>query len=183
MLRICGLALASVLLLVQSTGAAAPAARPQSPQPQSAQAQSPRAQAPASKLALEAVEVEPKTAKADTLCRLRARIRNGGDAIASGLVFRVKLDGRELGVYRDQIFLDPIAPGETRAIPLYSFWTTESTRPAPADGTIDVEVSLIEARWTRAEKDADGTLVWSDLGEVEGLPLVATYALELGPSS
>jgi hypothetical protein len=135
----------------------------------------------ASKLAFEAAEVEPKAAKADTLCRLRARIRNDGDAVASGFVFRVKLDGKELAVYRDQIFLDPIAPGEARAIPLYNFWTTESTRPAPADGTLDVEVSLIEARWTRGEKDAEGTLVWSDLGAVEGLPLVATYSLKLGP--
>jgi len=134
---------------------------------------------PASKLVLEAVEVEPATAAPDTLCHLRARIRNGGDAVASGFVFRVKLDDQELGVYRQQVFLDPIAPGETSSLRLYSFWTTETGRPAPASGRIAVELSLVEARWMRAEKDAEGVLVWQDLGAVEGLPLQARYTLEL----
>jgi hypothetical protein len=138
------------------------------------------AQAPAaSKLVLEAVEVEPAPAAPDTLCHLEVRIRNGGEAIASAFAFRVRLDEHELAVYRQQIFLDPIAPGETRSLRLYSFWTSETGRPAPASGQLTVEVSLHEARWMRPEKDPEGVLVWKDLGAVEGLPLQARQTLEL----
>jgi hypothetical protein len=132
-----------------------------------------------SQLVLETIEVEPKTAAPDTLCHLDARIRNGGKAVASSFAFRVKLDQRELGVYGDHLFLDPVEPGETRSLPLFSFWTDETGRPLPESGRIVVELTLVEARWMKEEKDSDGVLVWSDLGAVEGLPQTASFTVEI----
>jgi hypothetical protein len=138
-----------------------------------------RRQAAAGTLVLEAATVEPKSAGPDTLCHLSARIRNDGKATASGFGFRVELDDREVGVYRDHLFMDPVEPGEARVLPLFSFWTEETGRPLPENGRIVVEVTLLEARWMKEEKDADGTRVWSDLGAVAGLPQTATFTVEI----
>jgi hypothetical protein len=124
-------------------------------------------------LRLEAVLVKPAVARADTLCHLEARIANGGARTASAFAFRLALDGHDIGAYRDHLFMDPIAPGETRTLTLWSFWTNETSRPLPASGTLAVELTLESARWMKVEKDADGVSVWSDLGAVEGLPQTA----------
>ena len=137
------------------------------------------AQQASPKLVLEAAEVTPGTAAADALCQLRARIKNTGQAIASGFVFGVKLNEHEMGVYRNHVFMEPIQQGETHSLRLYGFWTSETGRPLPAAGDLVIELSLLEARWMKAEKDAGGTLVWSDLGAVEGLPLVTRQTLKL----
>jgi len=130
-------------------------------------------------LVLEAAEVTPRTAAADVLCQLRARIRNAGTQVASAFVFAVELDGHEVAVYRNHVFMDPIEPGETRSLRLYGFWTNETGRALPASGGLSVELTLVEARWMKAEKDAEGTLVWRDLGAVEGLPQVARQTVEI----
>jgi hypothetical protein len=130
-------------------------------------------------LALEAAVVRPITAAPDTLCHLEARIRNGGMEIASNFAFGLKLDGQEVGAYRDHLFMDPIAPGETRVLPLLSFWTNETARPLPASGTIRVELTLEGARWMKQEKDAQGVRVWTDLGAVEGLPQTASASVAI----
>jgi len=121
-------------------------------------------------LRLEAAVVKPAVAAPDSLCHLEARIRNAGSATASMFAFRLKLDTHDVGAYRDHLFMDPIAPGETRTLRLFSFWTNETSRPLPASGTLAVELTLESARWMKDEKDAEGTRVWSDLGAVEGLP-------------
>jgi hypothetical protein len=130
-------------------------------------------------LALEAAVVRPTTAAPDTLCHLEARIRNDGKEIASSFAFRLKLAGHEVGAYRDHLFMDSIAPGETRVLPLFSFWTNETGRPLPASGTIGVELTLESARWMKQEKDAGGVRVWTDLGAVEGLPQTARASVAI----
>lgn len=137
------------------------------------------------KLVLEAAEVTPAKAPADALCQLRARIENGGSAVATAFVFALKIDGKEIAVYRNHVFMDPIDPGETRSIKLYGFWTSETGRPLPASGNLTVELTLQEARWMKMEKDAEGAGVWQDLGAVEGLPQTARRTVELvrAPSS
>ena len=121
-------------------------------------------------LRLEAVLVKPTAARPDSLCHLEARIANDGRETASAFAFRLKLDAHDIGAYRDHLFLDPIAPGETRTLTLFSFWTNETSRPLPANGTLAVELTLESARWMKSAKDADGVRVWSDVGPVEGLP-------------
>jgi hypothetical protein len=137
------------------------------------------AQPPAPKLVLEAAEVTPRSASAEALCQLRARIKNTGQEIAAAFVFAVKINGREVSIYRNHMFMDPIEPGETRSLRLYGFWTSETGRQLPAAGDLIVEVSLVEARWMKAAKDAEGTIVWTDLGAVEGLPQTARQTVEL----
>jgi hypothetical protein len=137
------------------------------------------AQQPSPKLLLEAAEVTPSRAPADALCQLRARIKNAGQSIAAAFVFAVEINGRAILTYRNHVFMDPIKPGETRSLRLYGFWTSETGRPLPANGDLAVEVSLVEARWMKAEKDAEGTLVWSDLGAIEALPQTARQTVEL----
>ena len=102
----------------------------------------PAAAQEASSLTVEAVTVEPASPGPDTLCKLTVKVANGGDRTASQLDFQVKINGQELPVYRNQLFMFPVSAGETVDIPLYNFWSTETSRPAPADGKLAIEVTL-----------------------------------------
>ena len=128
------------------------------------------------------VTVEPESPAADTLCRLRVRLRNTGEQIASRFAFAVSLNGQDLGVYRNQVFMYPVPPGTTEEISLYNFWTTETSRAMPADGKLRVEVTLKEAVWTRSEMETDekGEIeVWTPQGPVENLPTSAAVTLQM----
>lgn len=147
-----------------------------------AQAQEEGAEPPAPLLTVEEVIVEPSSPAADTLCRLRVKLRNRGDKVASRLGFTVRLNGQELGVYGNQLFMYPVPPGAVEEIPLYNFWSTESSRPMPAGGKLKVEVTLTEAVWTKSEmeKDDQGEIeVWTPLGAVPGLPVGSSVTLEM----
>lgn len=133
-------------------------------------------------LTVTGIIVEPERPAADTLCRLRVRLTNAGDEIASRLAFAVSLNGQDLAVYGNQIFMVPIEPGTTQEVSLYNFWTTETSRPMPADGKMRVEVTLKEAAWTRVSEEADeeGPIeVWSPVGPVEDLPSSASITVEM----
>jgi hypothetical protein len=147
-----------------------------------AAAQEEGGEAPRPLLTLEAVMVEPTSPAADTLCRLRVKLRNSGEQIASQLGFAVSLNGQDLGVYGNQLFMYPVAPGATEEIRLYNFWTTETSRSMPADGKLRVEVTLKEAIWTRVEMETDeeGEIeVWTPIGPVESLPVKAEVTLQM----
>ena len=67
-------------------------------------------------------------------------------------------------------------------IALYNFWTSESGRPAPADGRVEVLVRLREARWvevSEVEEDGETVEVWTPVGDVAGLPQTVSVTLEL----
>lgn len=147
-----------------------------------AMAQEEGGEAAAPLLTLEEVSVEPASPAADTLCRLRVKLRNNGDQIASRLGFAVSLNGQDLGVYGNQLFMYPVAPGATEEISLYNFWTTETSRAMPADGKLRVEVTLKEAVWTRVEMETDeeGEIeVWTPIGPVDDLPVKAAVTLQM----
>jgi len=142
-----------------------------------ARADEPAAAAAASALRVAAIEVEPESPGPDTLCRLRVRIANAGERDAASLGFTVRVDGVELPVYRNQLFVQRIPAGATETVALYNFWSTETSRPAlPADGKLRVEVELREAQWMQIG-DEDGVEVWRPLGAVEGLPVRAERVL------
>ena len=133
-------------------------------------------------LEIEQIVVEPSKPAADTLCRLRVKIKNAGEKIASRLGFAVSLNGQDLGVYGNQLFMFPVAPGTTQEVSLYNFWTTETSRAMPEDGKLRVEVTLQEAVWTQVstETDEDGEIeVWTPIGPVENLPTAASIVLEM----
>jgi len=128
---------------------------------------------------VESVRVEPANPGPDTLCRLTVTLANRGERIASQLGFRVELNGESLVVYDNQLFMYPVPPGETTDIPLYNFWTTETSRPdMPAGGAYEVAVTLREAQWTDISVDEEGVEVWKPLGPVEGLPVTGSVTLE-----
>lgn len=134
---------------------------------------------PPSPVVVESVRVEPPAPGPDTLCQLTVTLANRGDKTASQLGFRVELNGQSLTVYDNQLFMYPVEPGEATEIPLYNFWTTETSRPdMPADGTYEVAVTLREAQWTDISLDEEGVEVWKPLGPVEGLPVTASVTLE-----
>ena len=129
--------------------------------------------AAASPLTLATVTVTPPNPGPDTLCQLRVEVKNGGDRIASQLAFAVKVNGQELPVYKNQLFMQRLDPGKASTVRLYNFWTTETGRAAPADGKYRVEVTLASAQWyTVATKDA--VEEWTPQGAVPGLPVTAT---------
>jgi hypothetical protein len=130
-------------------------------------------------LTLESIRVEPAAPGPDTLCRLRVTLRSSGDRPASALEFVVKLNGRELPAYKDRLYLQAVAPGGTREIRLFKFWSTEVGRPAPADGKLALEVTLARAAWMQKETK-DGAEVWTPASPVEGLPVTRSVTLQMG---
>ena len=129
-------------------------------------------------LTLEAVVVEPAAPAVDTLCTLRVEVKNGGDKVASQFGFRIKINDAELPVYSNQLFMYPVQPGESLEIPLYNFWSTETSRPLPADGQLNLEVTLLEAEWMKIEME-DDVEVWTPQGPVENLPSAQTVTLPM----
>lgn len=136
----------------------------------------------ASKLSIAAVHVEPAQPAADTLCRLRVEIKNDDERIASQLGFDVTINGQQLPVYGNHLFMFPVSPGGTSELALYNFWSTETSRPLPASGKLEVEVTLREARWMDIS-DEDGTEVWTPLGDATGLPVSASVTLKMAKSA
>lgn len=134
---------------------------------------------PRPRVTVEAVTVEPEEPGPDTLCRLTVTLRNRGDRVASQLGFAVTLDGQALPVYGQQLFHHRLEPGATAEVPLYNFWTTETSRPAPADGKLTVAVTLEEARWVEISEDDEGVEVLKLRQPVAGLPSAASVELEL----
>ena len=131
---------------------------------------------------LESIEITPASPGPETLCRLTATVRNTGDQDVYSFGFDVELNGRALPVYRKQLFLQVIEAGESEVVALYNFWTSETGRPAPADGNLEVLVRLREARWvevSQVEEDGEAVEVWTPAGAVSGLPQMVRRALKL----
>lgn len=135
-------------------------------------------EAAAPALVLEEILVDPESPGVDTLCKLRVRIRNDGSKTASQFGFTVKINGQELPVYGNQLFMYPVEAGSSLEFPLYNFWTTETAREAPADGKLRLEISIDEAEWMKIET-IDEVETWTPLGPVEGLPAAAAKTLTM----
>lgn len=139
--------------------------------------------APAATLSIEEIVVEPEKPGADTLCQLRIKVKNPGTDVASQFGFGVKLNGQDLGIYGNQLFMFPVEPGATSELKLYNFWTTETSRAMPKDGKLTVEVSLKEAQWMKIETDEEDVEVWTPLGAVPGLPVSKSITLAMDTGS
>ena len=129
-------------------------------------------------ITLEGIRVDPADPAVDTLCKLNVEIKNSGDRTVSQFGFSVKINDAELPVYLNQLFMYPVEPGTSLEIPLYNFWSTETSRPAPADGKLNIEISLREAEWMKIEMEED-VEVWTPLGAVENLPSSRTVTLTM----
>ncbi len=130
-------------------------------------------------LSIDEIVVTPDKPGADTLCQLRVKLGNQGEQPASQLAFQVKVNGQDLSVYGNQLFMFAVEPGKENELKLYNFWTTETSRPdMPKGGKFTVEVTLTEARWMRIGDDEDGVEVWTPLEDVAGLPVSKTITLE-----
>ena len=130
-------------------------------------------------LSIETIAIEPAAPAVDTLCRLRVTVKNAATATVSALAFRVAINGTDLEVYKNQIFMDRLDAGAATEVVLYNFWTTESRRPPPADGKLRLTVELLEAQLLAITTEDDGTEVWT-LGEaVAGLPVSKELGVKL----
>ena len=129
-------------------------------------------------ITIESITVEPAAPAADTLCKLRVTLNNKGAEIAAQLDFKVKINGQDLPVYRNQIFMFPLQAGQTGEIKLYNFWSTETSRPMPKNGKLELEVALVSAQWTKISMQEE-VEVWEPLGEVGGLPQSSSVTLEM----
>jgi len=137
-----------------------------------------RAEAPKPMLTLEAVKIEPASPRPDTLCRLTVTLKNAGAQTASSLEFVVKVNDQELPAYKKRLYLVPVGPGATREVRLLNFWSSETGRPAPANGKLNVEVTLARASWAQ-KGSRDGAEVWTPAGPVEGLPASKNVTLTM----
>lgn len=129
-------------------------------------------------ITIESISIEPSSPAADTLCKLKVTLQNHGTEIASQLDFKVKINDQDLPVYRNQIFMFPLAAGQKGEIELYNFWSTETSRPMPKDGKLEVEVTLAAAQWTKVAMEEE-VEVWTPLGEVAGLPNSKSVTLDM----
>lgn len=129
-------------------------------------------------LSIEEVTVVPADPAVDTLCKLSVKLKNGGERTASLLAFSVAIDGHQLPVYDTELFAFPLDPGATTEVPLFNFWSSETGRPAPADGELTVEVALTEARWVKIEMEEE-VEVWTPVAPVEGLPVADSVTLKM----
>lgn len=152
------------LLLATATAAQDPAAE--------------KAKPAAPPVTVEAVVVEPSTPGPDTLCRLRVKLRNAGQETASLFGFRVSVGGHELPVYEKELYAFPVKAGETAELRLFNFWSSETGRPAPGNGQLEVEVALTEAQWVKIEVVED-VETWTPLGPVPGLPSSESVTLKM----
>ncbi len=141
---------------------------------------------PASPLQIASITVTPAKPGPDTLCQLKIELANSGDKIASQLAFAVRLNGQNLGVYGNQVFMVPVPPKGKETVELFNFWTTETSRSMPADAKMKVEVELLEAEWmsitTEREGEGEGAReveTWRPLGAVEALPVTRSVTLEM----
>lgn len=133
-----------------------------------ARAESPGAE-PRGPVTVESVRVTPAAAGPETLCQLHVVVRNAGPRAVSQLAFRVTLEGAELPAYARRLFMARLDPGESRELRLFNFWTSETGRPAPADGHFELEVALVEARWVDVTREGE-VEIWTPGGPVPGLP-------------
>jgi hypothetical protein len=129
-------------------------------------------------LSIESVKVEPASPRPDTLCRLTVTLKNAGEQRASALEMLVRVNGRELPAYRKRLYLTAVEPGATREVRLLNFWSTETGRPAPGDGKLNVEVTLSRASWMQ-KTARDGAEVWTPKGDIPGLPITRSVTLTL----
>jgi hypothetical protein len=136
------------------------------------------AEAPSPPLTLEAVKIEPAAPRPDTLCHLTVTLKNAGAQRASSLEFKVKVNGQEVAAYQKRLFLTPVEPGATRDLRLFNFWSTETGRPAPINGKLNVEITLGRAAWVQ-KTSRDGAEVWTPAGEVPGLPVSKSVTLPM----
>jgi len=133
-------------------------------------------------LTVEAIAVTPPSPGADTLCKLRVVIKNHGAQPASAFGFQVKINGQSLPVYEKQRYLDPIEPGESKELALFNFWSSETDRPFPKDGSVSVEVALTEARWVAKRMEGE-VPVWTMKELIPGLPAALTVRKPFKASS
>ena len=134
-------------------------------------------------LTIESVSVDPAAPGPDTLCKLTITVRNDGPDVASQLGFAVSVGGHALPVYGNQLFMVPLAPGESTEIKLYNFWSTETSRPAPAGNELEVRVELLEAQRMSIRtvvEDGEEIEEWEPLGAIDGLPVSASITLAFG---
>ena len=124
-------------------------------------------------LSVESIAVTPSSPGPDALCKLRVVIKNHGDQPASAFGFQVKINGQTLPVYEKQRYLDPIEPGESKEIALFNFWSSETDRPFPKDGSVSIEVAITEARWVAKRMEGD-VPVWTMKDLIPGLPAALT---------
>ena len=178
--RRAGVGLALLLLaLVWASGVPAAPAAAQDPEPSEGAVAAPAAEeSPAPAVTVERVVATPTRPGREVLCTLTVSLRNRGEETVSAFAFDVEVGGRALPVYRDQVFLQGIPPGETAEVRLYNFWSGETGRPAPAEGDLPVAVTLREAQWMKVS-DEEGVEVWTPVGAVEGLPATATTTVAL----
>jgi hypothetical protein len=129
-------------------------------------------------LSIESVKIEPASPRPDTLCHLTVTLKNAGEQRASALEMTVKINGRELSAYKKRLYLTAVEPGATREVRLFNFWSTEAGRPAPADGKLNVEVTLSRASWMQ-KTTRDGAEVWTPTGDAPGLPVTKNITLKM----
>lgn len=142
---------------------------PLSTAPAAGQEEAPK-QAAKPQISIDAVKVTPEKPGAETLCRLTVTLHNRGERAMTAFGFDVTVAGHPLPVYDNQLFLKVVPAGETVELALYNFWTSETGRPAPADGKMPVEVTLREARWVKVGDDK-GVEVWELQDAIQGLPV------------
>jgi hypothetical protein len=126
------------------------------------------------KVTVDAIVVEPAAPAPSTLCKLKVRVKNGDAQTISFLKFSVKIDAKDLSVYKMQSYAINIEPGTIGEIDLYNFWTPSEAK------TFEIQVTLAEAQLVQVKKEGTTTTT-TPSGPVAGLPASATLSVKMSP--
>ncbi len=135
-----------------------------------------RSEAASPLVTVEAILVQPQSPPPDALCKLGVKLKNAGSQTASYFRFKVKIDGQDVAIYKDQLYVVNVEPKTSGTIDLYSFWT-----PAGNKASFSIEVTLVEAQWVEVKRQGD-TVTTTAVGPVEGLPVSATETVRMSAS-
>ena len=142
-----------------------------------ARAQAPPVEPP---LTIDSIRVTPDAPTASTLCHLTIAVTNATDRPISRLGLAVTVNGRPVKAYERTLYMQTLRPHATTEIPLYNFWTTESSRPASADNRLVLEVAVVRAAWTIVTTPA-GVPTMAAAGSVAPLPAAKRIVVPLKP--
>jgi hypothetical protein len=133
----------------------------------------PWANAAPAPVSIEAVSVAPASPGPGVICTLGVRIKNAGSHTATDFRFKVRVDGEEVTVYRNQTYAVNVAPGTSDSVALYNFWS-----PSAQKASFPVEVAIVEARWADVKQEGS-TSTTTPVGPIEGLPVSAAQTVHM----
>jgi len=132
--------------------------------------------AQAAEVEVSAIAIKPANPGPSTLCELKVELKNRGSRPVSFFSFEVKVDGKDVPLYKETSYVNNIDPGKTGEIQLNNFYTPGEAK------LFTVQVALVKAQWVEVKKEGASSTT-TPTGVVAGLPANATLTVKMPHAS